>query len=266
MKNIYFFFIILSCSLTQVLAQSVVYGNANNNHPSVIKAFNDGLYVASTETIGTSEFAIFTKFDINNPNVKIWEKRFSVATRINDFDYNSATNELVLVGHRGAIYTGVNTQSFWAIISGTGSTMTYKEFDQPGNDYFNRIIRHTNGKFYILGAKNATITPSNNDVVVLCELNPSTYLLNWVSELIYTTSPTDDEFMRGLFQFGNNLMIVGNGFANDGILIEADVTTLIFQPTIVRSVKYTNVLDIYDGIDLGNNFFGSVTILAATNF
>ncbi len=257
----------LSAQINPVLLEKI-YGNGEENRPTVIKAFNDGIYVAGYRVVNGGEFATFSKFNLTTGAIT-WEKIFEIQTHINDFDYEPSMDELFIVGHTTPFSSSVDNRSFLARISGNGNLMDYQSFGQPGREQFSRIVRHPNpvnptNPFYILGIKNPpTAAPSGADVVVLYNVSVLG-IVNWVKEY-GLTSPPDDEFHRGLIPFGTGLVLVGDGddgvgASNDGILVQVDA-----NGNVLNSYSYPHVLDIYDGLDIANGLFAIVGEDFSTN-
>ena len=175
MKKIYLILFINLIAFLELSAQlPAIYGDNRDNIPTVTKTFGKGIYVASYETVGGLPYAVFTKFDVSTGLIK-WEKRLPTSAQITDFDYNSTTDEVIVVGHTQFIHDGTDNKSFWGVFNGVSGAATYKLIDNPGSEYFNRILRHPNTNFYILGSRNPTATPSSNDVVTLYELDGICY-------------------------------------------------------------------------------------------
>jgi hypothetical protein len=252
MKKLYIFFL-LALS-TQLHAQfEKIYGSNEENRPTVVKAFHDGVYVAGVKLIGGAEFATFTKFNPNTGAI-MWEKIFELQTHITDFDYEPATDEILGVGYTYPFSSTLDNNSFIFKITGGGTPIFFRRYNQPGREHFNRIIRHPNPPvagfpFYITGTKNPSTNPSSLDVVVLFNIDING-TVNWAKEYAYSSNPTDDEFHRGLFAYGSDVILTGNVTNNDGALVRVNGITGVVN----NAYRYPNNLDIYDGIELQNGF------------
>lgn len=229
-----------------------IYGNAEENRPTVIKAFNDGIYVAGSRFIAGAEYATFTKFDLTT-GALCWEKWFELQTHINDFDYEPTQDELFIVGSTTPFASNFNNASFLARISGNGNLMDFQRYQQDGRERFERIVRHPNpinpnAPFYVLGIKNppTPTPPTGFEEVVLFNVDKQTGGLVWGQQ--YSLTPPENEFSRGLIPYGNNLILFGNDISNNGVLIQVDG----LNGMVINGFTYPHVLDIYDGLELVN--------------
>ncbi|OWY25752.1 hypothetical protein C7N43_31590 [Sphingobacteriales bacterium UPWRP_1] len=248
---------------TAGIFQRICEGDASNNYPTGVKAFNNGLYVAAIEEFfgNGSFYATFSKYDLTT-GVQIWSKLFEVQTQINDFEYEPSTDELFIIGQSLPLSAGgssLNNYSFIASINGSsGVPNFYHRYNHTGREGFNRIMRHPNPcilsqPFYILGTRNPSASaPSNEDEVILYNMDIAGNLI-WGKQ--YSISPPEDEFARGIFPFGNSLFLVGNDIANNGVLVNVGCLNL---GGVITAYSYPYVLDIYSGIDLQNGLLALV--------
>jgi hypothetical protein len=240
---------------TSVQAQvNKIYGNAQDNYPTAIKAFNNAIYVSGYRISGGMEYGTFSKYDMTT-GVDIWEKTFERQGRILDFDYDPTSDKFLLVGHEQPFNTTLDNTSVMVILSSDGTTtQIFNRFSHPGREAFTRVIRHPNPlnaayPFYVLGTKNPSSTVSAIDVPILYNVS-ATGSLNWQKEYDYAGS-SDDEFVKGLFALPNgNIMITGNetSAANGGIISEINGSTGV--PVTNRSLQLRSNFSIYDGLVL----------------
>lgn len=246
---------------TAGIFQRICESDVSNNYPTVVKAFNDGLYVAATVDFGSSSFyATLSKYDLTT-GVQIWSKYFEVQSQINDFEYEPSTDDLFIVGHSLPLSNGgssLDNYSFIASINGSGVPNFFHRYNHTGREAFNKIIRHPNpctasAPFYILGSRNPSASaPSSQDEVILYNMNNAGNLV-WGKQ--YSISPPEDEFARGIFPFGNSLFLVGNDIANNGVIVNVGCLNL---GGVITGYSYPYVLDIYSGIDLQNGLLALV--------
>ncbi|MBK8562472.1 MAG: T9SS type A sorting domain-containing protein [Saprospiraceae bacterium] len=239
-------FMVPACS-NPVLFEKI-YGDAEENRPTAVKAFGDGIYVSGYRVVGGTEYATFTKFDLAT-GALMWEKQLSTPSRALDFEYDPIADEFLLIGWSSP-FPAANNRSFLIRMDDQGVHVFSKFYDQLGRESFNRIVRHPNPTnpnfpFYILGRKNpANFQFQFNDEVVLFNLDNSGSF-NWLREYPYTTNPTDDEFSLGLVPYTNgDLILTGTTVSNDGALVKINGTT-----GAANLYRFTNqALDIYDAI------------------
>lgn len=257
MKKIYFLLLLVTVLGANVSAQAPglfekMYGNGNDNFPTAVKAFGDGVYVTGYQIVNGSDFGTFTKFDQNTGAI-VWERILEVPSRLVDFEYDPALDAFITIGYTTPFSANFNNRSLLIKFDDLGTEILTQSYNHPGRELFNRIVRHpnpdnTNFPYYIVGLKNANVLPSGNDIVMLYNLNASG-LVNWAVEYAYTNSPTDDEFHRGLIPYANgNLVLTGNGINNDGIVMEVDG----LNGAVVQSVRLAYPLDINGGVMLPN--------------
>lgn len=239
-----------------------MYGDGNDNYPTAVKAFGDGVYVSGYQNFNGSEYGTFTKFD-NITGAIVWERLVAVPSRLVDFEYDPIADELITIGYTAPFSASIDNHSLLIKFDDFGNEILTQSYNHPGREQFNRIVRHpnpanSNFPYYITGVKNAIATPSANDIVMLYNINAAG-LVNWAVEYVYTTSPTDDEFHRGLIPYSNgNLVMTGNGINNDGIVMEVNGS----NGAVLQSVRLAYPLDINGGVMLPN---GNLA-LAATDF
>ncbi len=224
-----------------------IYGNSDENRPTVIKAFNNGLYVAGYREVGGDEFATFSKFNLLT-GALAWEKKFEISSRIADFEYEPSTDELILVGYTAPSGLVDNT-SFWTKINGaSGNPVSFLQFQHDGREGFHRILRHpVSNRYYVSGRKNPIPAPSTFDVVLLCEFDMNGAIL-WEKEFDNISSG-DNEFFHGLYAYGNDLVMSGPTLNNDGVLVHIDP-----NGNILNNVSYPSFLLLSDGYDIGQGF------------
>ena len=121
-----------------------VYGDTMANIPTRIKAFDNGVYVASQRENDVGlRTAIFTKFDITGGTV-LWEVELDQPSRIFDFEYDPNRNELVLVGQTEPLAIGNNWQDNRSILikvdASSGSVVCQKLYNQRGREHFSKIL------------------------------------------------------------------------------------------------------------------------------
>ena len=269
MKKIFFLLflgLLASVNLTAQAPAPVValfdkiYGDTSENRPTVIKAFDDGIYVAGYRVINGNDFGTFTKFDLLS-GALVWEKRLNIASQILDFEYVpvsplSLTEGFLLVGRTpfAASPLPLDNRSFLLRLDDSGATVFFKSFNQTGREHFDRILRHpfpanSGFPYYLVGRKNLASQPQSGfDRVVLFNVNADG-LHNWGREYTDNAFPADDEFHRGLIPMPNgNILMVGNDIPNnDGILVEVNGNT---GAVIGSGKRYNQALDIYDGLVL----------------
>ena len=242
-----------------------IYGNAEENRPTAIKAFNDGIYVAGYRVSAGDQYATFTKFDLGT-GALVWEKCFELHTEINDFDYEPTQDELFIVGNTTPFSSSFDNQSFIARISGNGNLMDFQRYQHNGRERFDRIVRHPNplnpnAPFYVLGIKNPSPVPSQFEQVILYHVDKLTgSLLNGYE---YSLTPPENEFSRGLTTLSNgNVVMVGNDISNNGVVIEVDGLT----GAIVHANTYPHVLDIYDALEIPLGFGAYLLAIVGEDF
>lgn len=236
-----------------------VYGDANDNRPTAVKAFGDGVYVAGYRVVGGMDYGTFSKFDLNNGSL-VWERQLSTDSRILDFEYDAANDQFLLVGHTATLNPTMNNRSIFLKMDDSGNHVFSKYYDQPGREAFTRIVNHPtaadpNFPYYILGRKNPpNAAPSSSDIVFMYNMNAAGVVQpGWPVEYDCPSclnTPTDDEYHLGLIALSaGNLMMTGTVTNNDGMIVEVDGIT-----GSATGYRFTGQpLDIYDGISLGND-------------
>lgn len=249
-----------------------IYGDAQENIASGIKAFGNGIYVTSQKLIGTKYHGTVSKFNIAT-GALMWQILLDKNSDIADFEYvpdDPSTplifdDRLLLVGNTSIGFPwpapiGEDFSSFILKIDcNSGGIITYNEYNQIGREKFERIVKHpfpANPLFpyYILGRVNPGL-PSTLDRVLLYNLNQNLGI-NWIQRYSSTTMPTsstDDEFSRGLICMANgDLLLLGNETTvNDGVFVYVSGVSGLPVPSI-RMGGAGKKFDIYDGIQLAD--------------
>ncbi|MCC6412235.1 MAG: T9SS type A sorting domain-containing protein [Saprospiraceae bacterium] len=258
MKKLYFLLLLVTVLGANVSAQAPglfekYYGNSDDNRPTAVKHFGDGVYVSGYSIINGAEYGTFTKFDETNGSI-VWQRYVELQSRLVDFEYDPVNDAFLVVGYTFPFSAGFDNRSLLIKIDdATGNATWVKSFNMPGREQFNRIVRHPNpldpnNPYFISGTKNPITTPSSNDVVVLYNVNDAG-TVNFATEYAYSTNPTDDEFHRGLIPYTNgNLVLTGNSTSNDGIVMEVSG----FNGAVVRSIRYGYPIDINGGVLMPN--------------
>ncbi len=249
-----------------------VYGDAQENIASGIKAFGNGIYVTSQKLIGTEYHGTVSKFNIAT-GALMWQILLDKNSDIADFEYipdDPGTplifdDRLLLVGNTSIGFPwpapiGEDFSSFILKLDcSTGGIVAYNEYNQSGREKFERIVKHPFPAdplfpYYILGRVNAGL-PSTLDRVLLYNLNQNLGI-SWIQRYSSTTMPTsttDDEFSRGLICLANgDLLLLGNETTvNDGVFVYVSGVSGLPVPSI-RMGGAGKKFDIYDGIQLAD--------------
>ncbi|MCB9314640.1 MAG: T9SS type A sorting domain-containing protein [Lewinellaceae bacterium] len=261
MKQVFIMVLLGLACWIQLPAQGLfsnIHGNPEDNFPTAVKAFGDGLYVSGYRIIGGAEYGTFTKFDLATGNF-VWTRFVELQSRLVDFEYDAANDEFLVIGYSYPFSASFDNRSILLKIDDSGNQVFSRLFNQPGRDLFERIVLHPNPinpnfPYYISGVKNATTTPSSDDVVVLYNIDAAG-TVNWAREYAYSANPTDDEFQRGLIAYTNNsLILTGNVTNNDGMLVQVSG----LDGSVINSVRIALPLDINNGKLLPNNMLALV--------
>jgi len=237
---------------------SLIYGDDFDNRPSKIKAFGDYVYLAGYMNLNGKIFATISRFDMLSGNLQ-WHYRMSFPSRISDFEYNTATEELIVVGAEGALTMGTSVvaadRSFICLINDEGTAVAQKFYDRPGKEGFTRIVRHHNPEnpafpYYVLGREKKTGSPTSVDIPTVLNMDKNLNV-KWIRhydagievKAYHLLIPLDDgELLIGGSGSG---FALGNG--KGGVLIEINGTSGQY----LGNVAYPANISLYDGIDLG---------------
>ncbi|MCB0641823.1 MAG: hypothetical protein KDC44_09300, partial [Phaeodactylibacter sp.] len=238
-----------------------VYGDTLDNRPSKVKAFTDGVYVAGYQELGGSVYGTISKLNIQT-GALVWHCRLDFPSRISDFEYDPDNDAIILAGAEGQLGVGAGVisadRSFLIKVDDlTGSPTFRKLYDHPGREAFTRIVRHHNPKdadypYYVLGRKNPqNNAPSAFDLPMLYNIDANLNVNGiWhydggvEVEAYRLLVPLDD----GELLIGGNSSSFGGPTSNDGVLLEINGA----NGQVIGTVAYPGVIDLYDGVDLGN--------------
>ncbi len=253
--------IFLVSSHTDCQSFSKIYGNSNNNIASVVKQFDNGIFVAGLNETDSLR-ATISKFSLSG--AILWEKVLPFSSEIMDFDYDpslfNGAGGLIIVGRTLPLsVSGApqdNKSFIFEVEAITGIIGPSRLFDQRGRESFNKIIRHpfpinVASPYYVLGSNNVLSNPSPPSTV------ENVVLLNFTSSLTTTffeqysgppTTSSDMEFFRGLIPLrGGDLLLTGNNVPNGfGALVKVSG----LSGAKLYSTSYNKVFDILDGIEL----------------
>lgn len=252
-----------------------IYGDTSNNIASGIKAFGDGIYVASKRSISGADYGIMSKFN-RITGLLIWETSIRLDTDefilgpINDFEYVPGDDALLVVGNKisgiiGAPPFSINQYASYVlkIDCQTGNLIFYNQYPFKGRNFFTKIIRHPNPvngshPYYIAGFKNPegfVSNPTTIDRIFLLNMDKNGDI-NFGREYNSSVAPTffDDEFGRGLVPLDNgNLLLVGNDGPNgDGVILQVSGASGTPINGLLKGIGNTQTYNVLDGIQLND--------------
>lgn len=252
-----------------------IYGDTSNNIASGIKAFGDGIYVASKKSVNGTDYGIMSKFN-RITGLLDWETSLRLDTDefilgpINDFEYVPGDDALLVIGNKisgsiGAPPFSINQYASYVlkIDCQTGNLIFYNQYPFKGRNFFTKIIRHPNPvngshPYYIAGFKNPegfVSNPTTIDRIFLLNMDKNG-IINFGREFNSAVAPTffDDEFGRGLFPLDNgNLLLLGNDGPNgDGVILQVSGANGTPVNGLLKGIGNTQTYNVLDGIQLND--------------
>ena len=246
-----------------------IYGDTDDNVPTKVKAFGDGLYVTGYRVIGGEQYGTISKFDITSGSL-LWHAQHDIPSIYYDLEYSPLFREIIVVGETAApagTPTPFDNKSLIMRRQASNGQIPVGgllEYDHPGREGFLVIKRHPfpedeNFPFYVLGTENpASSAPSAVNQVIAYNFN-RTLASDWDKR--YTEiSGVEIEGFRGIVPLNDgDLLFLGNGsIANEGVVIKVDGDTGGY----LDSWYNPDGIDWYDGVHLPNGF----VILSGTRF
>lgn len=246
-----------------------IYGDANDNAPTKVKAFGDGVYVVGTIDLSGVKYGTLSKFDITDGSL-LWHFQHDVPSVFNDVEYSPLVQEVIVVGATepnpptGAPFDNKSLIMRRRASDGTMPIGGLKEYDHPGREFFEVIKRHpypedTNFPFYVLGRENpASNFPSGADQVVVYNFNRN--LASGWDKRYVENGGIEIEGYRGIVPLRDgDLLLLGNGsIANEGAVIKVDGR----KGDWMNSWYHPDGIDWYDGVHLPNG----MVVLSGTRF
>lgn len=268
LSKIYLAFSILMLSVglnAQAQDWAKLYGDGEAQRPSRLKAYDDGLYLlGETDEMGQT-FGTFTKFDPTSGAV-IWQFRMGRASILNDFAYDPARDEFMLVGGALPFGSAIDNKSLVVTVNDAGQILQEREYDFAGRETFTKVVYHQNASdpnfpFYVLGRKNPEGSTANSfDEGIMLNLD-LTLAEKW-RKMYFTGTfglpgTIELEAYRGLVPLSNgDLLVLGNGsVANEGVMLRVfGATGTTYWPGVVANggFYYPDFIDFYDGKELPN--------------
>lgn len=252
-----------------------VYGDTSNNIASGIKAFGDGIYVASKRSISGADLGIISKFN-RITGLLIWETSIRLDSDefflgpINDFEYIPDEDALLVVGNKisgrvGSPPFAINQYASYLlkINCQTGNLIFYNQYPFKGRNFFTKVLRHPNPvnvqyPYYIVGFKNPDgniANPTTIDRIILLNIDKNG-IINFGREYNSAVAPTffDDEFGRGIVALNNgNLLLLGNDSPNgDGVILQVNGANGIPVNGLLKGIGNAQRFSILDGKQLND--------------
>jgi hypothetical protein len=218
-----------------------VYGDAlDNSYSKVIKDGSEYYVLGQTEpSTGAPHRATVTR--LNASGNLLWTKRLDIASVWNDAIL-TPTGDLLVIG--STLPFDAATKSLLGVLtnSGGGSFSCLRSYDEPGRDFFYRIVKNPNPEsaafpYYILGSQNQAGATATTEDVVLINVDANCNF-NW--KKIYT-SAFDDEFFRDLEAMPNGDLLLAGNNENLGLIFKTDNTGSAFNGVQIPQLTFVDI-------------------------
>ncbi|MCC7026406.1 MAG: HYR domain-containing protein [Saprospiraceae bacterium] len=219
---------------------SHIGGDAAGNIPTVMKAFDNGLYIASKNVSSNGiTTAIFSKYNITTGSL-IWAKKLDFEAEILDFEFvdptiiQNAIKSFVLVGKTLPLSSPtaqLDNKSFVIRMDDSGGVIFSKIYNQIGREEFSKIKFHPfpypfgstttnlNNAFYISGIRNTINGQINNNfTTTIYNFSISgTGSIIWSNEYNFNNNSFFSQLLnRGLVSLSSGMLLLLGQNSNSG--------------------------------------------------
>ncbi len=221
-------------------------GDSLSNVPIKIipVGFNKLQVLANTDDNGVN-YGVLIQYDFSSSTID-WIHRSDPNIFYADVVFHPGVQTSYIVGNVPQSASVPDNEGVITTVDLTGQCVDVALFQQTGREQFRKIIYHPSSSFndhdlYIVGAKNASLPASQNDILFLTNIQTN-LVENWYTRINHTG---DDEMYRGIIPKpnGDGVVIVGNDSNNNrGAWVEIDDSGNYLDDRILD-----DRIDLYDG-------------------